>query len=88
MVAQKRRRYNLAGPSLIPFVFEDGGRPAEETVAFVRRCGAAAEQTGYALAAAADGGVQGQPFVARLWQDLSTLLQLGNAELILSACGR
>ena len=87
-VADKRRRYNLAGSSLIPLAFEDGGRPAEETVAFVRRCGAAAERTGCSLFGAGDGGAQDQPVVARLWQEYSTLLQLGNAELILNANGR
>jgi len=37
---------------------------------------------------AGDGGAQDQPVVARLWQEYSTLLQLGNAELILNANGR
>ena len=48
-VADKRQRYNLAGPSLVPLAFEDGGRPAEETVGFVRRRGAAAERIGSSL---------------------------------------
>ena len=82
--ADKRRRYNLAGPSLVPLAFEDGGRPAEDTIGFIRRCGAAAEQNGSSLLAAGD---EGQPVVARLWQ-YSTLLQWGNAELILSANGK
>ena len=81
--AEKRRRYNLAGASLIPLAFEDGGRPAEETVAFVRRCGAAAEQLGSSLLGTEEGSV-----VAKLWQEYSTLLQWGNAELVLSANGR
>jgi len=81
--ADKRRRYNLAGASLIPLAFEDGGRPAEETVAFVRRCGAAAEQLGSSLLGTEEGSV-----VAKLWQEYSTLLQWGNAELVLSANGR
>ena len=80
--AEKRRRYNLAGASLVPMAFEDGGRPAEETVAFVRRCGAAAERLG-----ASWGGPGGQPVTAQLWQEFSTQLQLGNAELVLSANG-
>ena len=29
--ADKRRRYNLAGATLVPMAFEDGGRAAEET---------------------------------------------------------
>ena len=86
--AEKRRRYDLAGPSLVPLAFEDGGRPAEETVGFVRRCAAAAERIGSPWLAPGGGDSQGQPVAARLWQELSTLLQWGNAELILSANGR
>ena len=57
-----------------------------ETVAFARRCGAAAEARGarWPLTEAEEG----QPVTARLWQEYSTLLQLGNAELVLSANGR
>ena len=80
--ADKRRRYNLAGASLVPMAFEDGGRASEETASFVRRCGAAAELRGVY---GTDGG---QSATARLWQEYSTLLQLGNAELVLSANGR
>ena len=86
--ADKRRRYNLAGPSLVPLAFEDGGRPAEDTVGFVRRCGAAAERIGSTWLAPGEGDGEDQPVVARLWQEYSTLLQWGNAELILSANGR
>ena len=81
--ADKRRRYSLAGASLVPMAFEDGGRPAEETVAFVRRCGAAAERLG-----ASWGGSGDQPVTAWLWQEFSTQLQLGSAEMVLSANGR
>ena len=81
--ADKRRRYNLAGASLIPLAFEDGGRPAEETFAFVRCCGATAKQLGSSLLGTEEGSV-----VAKLWQEYSTLLQWGNAELVLSANGR
>ena len=62
--------------------FEDGGRACEETASFIRRCGAAAEQRGVY---ATEGGLYA---TARLWQEYSTLLQLGNAELVLSANGR
>ena len=86
--ADKRQRYNLAGPSLVPLAFEDGGGPAEETVGFVRRCGAAAERIGSSLVPAGESDGQDQPVVARLWQEYSTLLQWGIAELILSANGR
>ena len=76
----KRRRYGQAGANLVPFAFEDGGRPSEEAVAFVRRLGAARTE---AEEGSADWGGTG-----RLWQELSTVLQLGNAELVLSANGR
>ena len=62
--------------------FEDGGRAGEETVRFIRRCGAAAEQRGVYETTG------GQSATARLWQEYSTLLQVGNAELVLSANGR
>jgi hypothetical protein len=80
--ADKRRRYNLAGATLVPMAFEDGGRAGEETVRFIRRCGAAAEQRGVYETTG------GQSATARLWQEYSTLLQVGNAELVLSANGR
>ena len=84
--AGKRRRYNLAGTSLVPLAFEDGGRPAEDTIGFVRLCGAAAEARGarWPLTEVEEG----KPVTARLWQEYSTLLQLGKAELVLSANGR
>ena len=85
--ADKRSRYNLAGPSLVPLAFEDGGRPAEETVSYIRRCRAAAERNGTSLPGD-DEGDDGQPIVAQLWQQFSTVLQWGNAELILSANGK
>ena len=80
--AEKRRRYRLAGASLVPVAFEDGERPAEETIAFVRRCGAALDRR-----ETWGGDAGGQPVVAQLWQGLSTLLQWGNADMILSANG-
>ena len=46
MAAEKRRRYSSAGPSLIPMIFEDGGRPAEETVALIRRLGCGTARLG------------------------------------------
>ena len=76
----KRTRYPLAGASLIPFAFEDGGRPSEEAAAFVRMLGASRTE-------AEEGSVEWGG-TARLWQECSTLLQLGNAEMVLSANGR
>ena len=59
----------------MPLIFEAGGRPAEETVAYVRSPGLeldSAERTQ----------------VMRLaWQQYSNVLQAGKAELILSAVG-
>ena len=81
--ADKRRRYNLAGASFVPMAFEGGGPACGETISFVRRCGAAAESRS---SSEATGG--GQSAMARLWQEYSTLLQVGNAELVLSANGR
>ena len=80
--ADKRRRYDRAGATLVSMAFEDGGRAGEDTCRFVRRCGAAAEQRGAYEAAG------GQSATARLWQEFSTLLQVGNAELVLSSNGR
>ena len=60
--ADKRRRYDRAGANLVPMAFEDGGRPAEETVAFVRRCGAAADRVDPLREESGE-----QPVVARLW---------------------
>ena len=56
-----------------------GGRPSEETVGFLRML--AATRTEAEEGSAEWGGT------ARLWQECSTLLQLGNAELVLSANG-
>ena len=78
--AGKRRRYALAGASLIPFALEDGGRPAEEALAFVRMLGTVRTE--------AEDGCQDWGGTALLWQQCSTILQLGNAELVLSANGR
>ena len=69
------RRYPPEGGELVPLVFEAGGRPAEETVAYVRALGLeldSAERT------------QVMRFV---WQQYSNVLQAGNAEMILSAVG-
>ena len=38
-VRGKRARYPPSGGELVPLIFEAGGRPAEETVAFVRSWG-------------------------------------------------
>jgi len=78
--AGKRRRYPQAGALLVPFALEDGGRPAEEALAFVRMLGAVRTE--------AEGGSLEWGGTAMLWQQCSTALQLGNAELVLTANGR
>ena len=78
--ADKRRRYPAAGAALVPLAFEDGGRPATETVSFIRMLGATRRE--------AEGGSMDWGGTGRLWQECTTLLQLGNAELMLSANGR
>ena len=74
-VSSKRARYPPSGGDLVPFAFEDGGRPAEETVAFVRSWG-----HGFSLGERSE-------VIRFAWQQLSVLLQLGNAETILSSKG-
>ena len=74
-VRLKRRRYPPAGGELVPLVFEAGGRPAEETVAYVRSLGAGFD------------GAERTQVIRFAWQQYSTVLQSGNAEMILSAIG-
>ena len=74
--AEKRRRYppsKLPHATLLPFVLEAGGRASEEAAAMVRYWGARS----------------GDPATVtpKLWQSLSTTLQVGNAESIMSALG-
>ena len=74
-VRGKRRRYPPSGGELVPLVFEAGGRPADETVAFVRSW-------------AVDLDDAERSKVMRFaWHQYSSVLQSGNAEMILSATG-
>ena len=62
--------------SFRPSAFETGGRPGDAAVAYVRSWGH-------------DMAPAGRTEVTRYgWQQLSTRLQLGNAETILAAVGR
>jgi hypothetical protein len=81
--AGKRQRYRGAGDSLVPLAFEAGGRPSDSAAGFMRQMGAAWAQTH-----ASEDGEAPVPVTGALWQQVSSLLQLGNAELILSANGR
>ena len=74
-VRGKRRRYPPSGGELVPLVFEAGGRPAEETVAFVRSWGLGLDSADRSRV------------IRYAWQQYSTVLQSGNAEMILSAIG-
>ena len=60
---------------MVPLAFETGGRPAEETVSYVRSLGCGLE------------GAQRTQVLRYAWQQYSTALQSGNAEMILSAVG-
>ena len=74
-VRVKRRRYPPSGGELVPLVFEAGGRPAEETVAFVRSWATELDET------------DRSKLIRFAWQQYSSVLQSGNAEMILSAIG-
>ena len=74
-VRGKRCRYPPSGGELVPLVFEAGGRPADETVAFVRSWASEADE------------VERARIIRHAWQQYSNVLQSGNAEMILSAVG-
>ena len=74
-VRGKRRRYPPSGGELVPLVFEAAGRPAGETVAFVRSWGLELDDADRSRV------------IRYAWQQYSTVLQSGNAEMILSAVG-
>jgi len=74
-VRAKRHRYPPSGGELVPLVFEAGGRPADETVAYVR-----------SWAAELDDAERSR-VIRYAWQQYSRVLQSGNAEMILSAIG-
>ena len=74
-VRGKRLRYPPSGGELAPLVFEAGGRPAEETVAFVRSWGLDLDDS------------ERSEVIRFAWQQYSNVLQTGNAEMILSAIG-
>ena len=63
-----------SGGELVPLVFEAGGRPAEETVAF------------RSWATELDDADRSR-LIRFAWQQYSCVLQPGNAEMILSAIG-
>ena len=68
----KRVRY--PGPDLVPFAVEALGRPGRDAAAFLRSLAPSEPEARSAVLGAA-------------WQSLSVVLQMGNAELLLSASG-
>ena len=74
-VRSKRSRYPPSGGELVPLVFEAAGRPADETVAWVRSWGLELDEAERSRA------------IRYAWQQYSSILQSGNAEMILSAVG-
>jgi hypothetical protein len=74
-VRGKRSRYPPSGGELVPLIFETGGRPADETVAFVRSWGTEMPDAERAKV------------IRYAWQQYSRVLQSGNAEMILSSIG-
>ena len=76
-VDEKRRRYPpREGHDLIPMVFETGGRPSDEALAFVRSYGANLDDD------------ERSELLSSLWRGISRTLQQGNAEMLLSALGQ
>ena len=74
-VAVKRARYPPSGGELAPLVFETGGRPSDEALAFMRCYGHDLSEGERAEA------------LGDLWRGLSRTLQVGNADMVLSAVG-
>jgi hypothetical protein len=64
-VRGKRYRYPPSGSELVPLVFEAGGRPADETVSFVRSWGLELDQA------------EPSNVIRYAWQQYSTVLQSG-----------
>ena len=78
--AEKHRRYPQAGRSLIPLAIEAGGKPSQSFINFIKKCGAG-------LAAEEANAADADAVFPRLWHEASTVLQIGNSELVLSALG-
>ena len=74
-VQVKRARYPPEGGQLLPMVFESGGRACEEAEEFIRSYG-----DGLSLA-------DRSRVVGTAWRQISRVLQVGNAEMLISARG-
>ena len=75
-VDKKRERYPPSGGTLVPAALEAHGRPCDELVTFVRTYG-------HGLDAAERSAV-----ISQTWRQISRVLQVGNAEMVLSAMAR
>ena len=73
MVEDKRDRSPPGGGELVPLVFEAGGRASDEAAAFLR-------SYGHGLS-----DLERSAALGTLWRRLSRTLQIGNAEMVLSA---
>ena len=73
MVDEKRKRSPPHGGELVPMVFETNGRASDEAIAFVRSYGTAMPKADRA------------EVINTTWRCISRTLQVGNAEMVLSA---
>ena len=64
--------------TLFPLAFEVGGRPSQETIAFFK---------GWAIVEVGQWETADCHSMQMAWQQCSILLQLGTAEMLLSALG-
>ena len=76
MVHDKRDRYPPQHGNLAPLVFESGGRPSDTAVEFIRSYGHGRDDAERAQV------------LGTFWRQISRRLQLGNAEMLLSALGQ
>ena len=77
-VRREWRRLLFTGGKLVPLIFDETMAldwPADETMAFVRSWATELE------------GAERSQVIRHAWQQYSTVLQSGNAEMILSAIG-
>ena len=69
----KHSRYPPPGGELVPAVLESGGRPCDELVSFIRTYGQGLDPADRSAV------------ISTAWRSISRTLQVGNAEMLLSA---
>ena len=74
-VTEKRDRYPPQHGQLAPLVFESGGRPADEAISSIHS---------YAHGLIVEDRTE---VLSQTWRQISRVLQVGNAEMVLSAIG-